>query len=158
MDTSVFFSRNRWSIFLLWYCGASTNSYFVSGFGRITWSFLQLCFPFYNWLKFLEAIHCYFCLEMFFVIVSSTNNCITTTFFWSIHFSLEFFCDSFIISFFSQLSYFLLEFLWNICSCLLVEYENYHTPPGCQSDDFLPQLLICRENSHVVVQLLFYFT
>lgn len=90
MDTSVFSSRNRLSMFLLWYCCASTNSYFVSGFGRITWSFLRLCFPFCNWLKFLEAIHCYFCLEMFFVtvIISNTDNSIITTFFWSIHFSL----------------------------------------------------------------------
>lgn len=90
VDTSVFSSRNRLSMFLLWYCSASTNSHFVSGFGRITWSFLQLCFPFCNWLKFLEAIHCYFCLEMFFVtvIISNTDNGIVTAFFRSIQFSL----------------------------------------------------------------------
>lgn len=161
MDTTAFSSRNRLSSFFLGYCSTSTNSYFLSGFGRITWSFSWLCFPFYSWLKFLEAVHCCFCLELFCVtvIISNTDNCIITTFFWSIHFSL-WVLPWFLYHFFlSQLFLtFLLEFLWHICLCLSVEYENYHTPLDCRRANFLPQLLICRKNSHLVLQLLFYFT
>lgn len=122
-DATVFSSRNRLSVFLLRYWSTSPASYFLSGFGRITWSFSWLCFPFYSWLKFLEAVHCWFCLELFCltVIISNADNCIIATFFWSIHFSLWvlpwFLYHFFLIQLF-------LTFYWNSLEYLCVPFSR----------------------------------
>lgn len=146
-------------MFPLWHCISLPNPFYLFIFARITWSFSWLCFPFSIWLKFLEAVHGYFCLELLCVtiIMSNADNYIITTFFWSICFFSKFLRDPFSVTSLANFSELFtripLQYL-----CLLVAYESYHTPLDCQRADFLPQLLICRKNSHLVLQLLFYFT